>query len=168
MLACAYPLFSTTFPDRSFIFRTSAEFPSFLRRSQGVGGWRIRPDACCRDVCASSAPEGRRHAEERHVRATLAMCAVVKNYAGHLTREQANGVARAFWAALPPLPLFNRGGELDQSLDILPHTERPLPGRCGPLSSLYCWAQSVKRLGGNGSIQHGKSELTRPNGAGWT
>ena len=68
----------------------------------------------------------------------------------------------------PPLPLFNRGGELDQSLDILPHTERPSPGRCGPLSSLYCWAQSVKRLGGKGSIQHGKSELKRPNSAGWT
>jgi len=33
-------------------------------------GWRIRPDACCRDVCASSTSERRIHVKERHVCAT--------------------------------------------------------------------------------------------------
>jgi hypothetical protein len=33
-------------------------------------GWRIRPDDCCRDVCAPLESGTRRHAKERHVCAT--------------------------------------------------------------------------------------------------
>jgi hypothetical protein len=51
---------------------------------------------------------------------------------------------------------------------ILPHQQQALPGRSEPLTSLCYWAQFVKRLEGNGSIQQGNSEFRRPNGAGRT
>jgi hypothetical protein len=38
------------------------------RRWKEAGGWRIRRDVFCRDVCAP--PMGRRHAKKRHVCAT--------------------------------------------------------------------------------------------------
>ena len=55
-----------------------------------VRGWRIiRPDACCRDVCASLASEGGRHAEERHVYATRGTLVPCPLWHGHLGREPA-------------------------------------------------------------------------------
>ena len=53
-----------------------------------------------------------------------------------------------------------------ESLDILYDTKQSLPAGSWPRCSLYYWAQFVKQKEGNGSIQHGKSEFSRPNGAG--